>query len=160
MSSLRPIFIVGGPRAGTTLRQSMLATHSAIASFPASYCLHTKRTARYFASYPYRLSHCTFATCRERRRDALMLQGRRLFFAEGTPTLQWNRATSSPAGYAAGSRATMAPASRPPARRSGWGAGRQSPGGWRIATQRACGRADRGRQRHRPASQNQDFPDQ
>lgn len=151
MSSLRPIFIVGGPRAGTTLRQSMLATHSAIASFPASHCLHTKRTARYFASYPYRLSHCTFATCRERRRDALMLQGRRLFFAEGTPTLQWNRATSSPAGYAAGSRATMAPASRPPARRSGLAARPPSLGGPPRVVRRRCEHADQGRQTHQRA---------
>lgn len=47
MSNGQPIFIVGCPRSGTTLLQSMLATHSEIASFPESHVLLvTSRTRR------------------------------------------------------------------------------------------------------------------
>lgn len=47
MSNQQPNFIVGCPRSGTTLLQSMLATHSEIASFPESHVLLvTSRTRR------------------------------------------------------------------------------------------------------------------
>lgn len=39
MNNQRPIFIVGCPRSGTTLLQSMLAAHSTITSFPESHLL-------------------------------------------------------------------------------------------------------------------------